>query len=214
MRSKCFIAILIFTLLVTGCAIYRYATPYRHFDHELHENNIVKAEKDCFTCHKVNPPSGFYTEKDPIKKVVMVRKMLEQIQDKEFNQGECHNCHTKAATKVEDAPMRCEVCHDNLHQVKPDSHNGSWKNNHAAIAFENGFNGVITDIKAQTDYSCASCHNEWFCVNCHNSRDTSKSNMHGKTFRISHVTLAVADPASCTSCHTAGYCISCHRDRR
>lgn len=215
MRSKS--AVLIFSLLlfVTGCALYRYATPYRTFDHELHENNIVKSNKDCFTCHKVEAPKGFATEKDPIKKVVMVRKMLEQIGDKkEFNQGQCHACHTEAKTKAEGAPGRCEVCHDNLHQVKPESHKGGWTYNHAVIALENGYNGIISAASEKTDYSCDSCHNQWFCVNCHNARDETDNLAHPRTFRIGHVALAVADPAQCSACHTAGFCIDCHRRRR
>jgi hypothetical protein len=202
-------------LSVTGCALYRYATPYRNFDHELHENNIVKADKDCFTCHKTDAPAEFAEEKDPIRKSAMIRKMLEQIGDKkEFNQGECHACHTEAETKAEGAPGRCEVCHDNLHQVKPESHKGGWRFNHAAIALENGYNGIIRAAAEKTEYSCGSCHNQWFCANCHNAGGKIGSFMHPRTFRASHVPLALADPAQCSSCHTAGFCISCHMKRR
>ncbi|MDR2104481.1 MAG: hypothetical protein LBP51_01860 [Deferribacteraceae bacterium] len=215
MRSKSAVIIILLFFFAAGCALYRYAAPYRNFDHELHENNIVKSNKDCFTCHKTEVPANFVEEKDSIKKSAMIRKMLEQIGDKkEFNQGECHACHTETKTKALGAPGRCEVCHDNLNQVKPESHKGTWRSNHAVIALENGYNGVIRGSAEKTEYTCDSCHNQWFCINCHNARGETDRSMHPRTFRASHVPLALIDPAQCSACHTVGYCSACHTKRR
>jgi hypothetical protein len=67
------------------------------------------------------------------------------------------------------------------------------------------------DVSKLTNYpTCQSCHDQRFCVDCHSARDTAKRVMHPRTFRVSHVAAAYADPASCGSCHSTRFCGDCH----
>ncbi len=212
MRSKMYLLLMLIplVLVIYSCAAYRYITPYRGFNHEQHEATVVQKGWDCFTCHKVEVAQSFWDEPDPQKRAEVLRKMLEQIQNKEFVEDRCHWCHIEINTRVAEATPSCAACHDNLHQVKPDTHNGTWIYAHTASALENGYNGVYRVRETTTMYTCESCHNEWYCVDCHTARDRERSWMHNRNFRISHVAAAVSDPGLCGSCHTTRYCIDCH----
>ncbi|MDR2884148.1 MAG: hypothetical protein LBV09_03475 [Deferribacteraceae bacterium] len=213
MRFKQILVILVPLLTIAfGCAAYNYVAPYKQFDHEKHEMPIVQQGKDCFFCHDVT-----IAEKDQVKRVLILRNMLKESDEKKFVEGTCHTCHIDRNVEIKEGakgPSDCYVCHDDLRSVMPDDHNGLWVDSHGNAAkevwYDGAWNPKSDEAKSLSYPTCDSCHAQWFCADCHTARDLGKSEMHPRTFKTAHVAAAAVDPASCSSCHTARYCRDCH----
>lgn len=210
MHSKLLLFIMLpLFIIALSCAAYKYVPPYKHFDHEKHNDSVAQEKMDCFSCHNVT-----VTEKDPQKRIELLKKTLKESDDKRFVEGTCHKCHVDKDTRVENGTDNCRACHDDLRSVMPDDHKGLWVNMHGDAAkevwYDGGFKKKAERSKLTNYPTCDNCHSQWFCVDCHTSRDLAKAKMHPRTFRTAHVAAAVADPASCSSCHTTRYCRDCH----
>ncbi len=198
--------------LLYSCVAYRYTSPTKSFNHELHETVVVDEKMDCFSCHNVT-----INEPDMAKRVELLKWTLKEAEDKRFIPGTCHKCHIDMATRVPEAPNRCLTCHHDMDRIKPSSHNADWKRTHAISIKDAGINGVYYDgiykDGKKAMFACSTCHDEYFCVDCHTVRDFAKAKMHPRTYKIAHVSAAAADPASCGTCHSTAFCADCHRRR-
>jgi len=204
--------LLLFATLFYSCVAFRYVQPTSIFNHELHEKEVVKQRMDCFSCHNV-----IIDEPDIAKRVELLKQTLKDSPDKRFIQGTCHKCHVDMMTKVLEAPNRCQGCHHDMDRIIPRSHNADWVRTHAISIKDAGINGVYYDgfykDGKKAMFACSTCHDEFFCVDCHTARDFARIKMHPRTYKIAHVSAAVADPASCGTCHTTSFCSDCHRRR-
>ena len=110
----------------------------------------------------------------------------------------CHTCHYNPQTG-NTAPDRCSLCHADVRDIEPASHNFDWLSRHEVFA--------KNDVQ-----SCEGCHQPRYCQDCHNRRDETVRNYHDRNVRFTHAIEARANPMKCGECHTANFCQTCHRE--
>lgn len=107
--------------------------------------------------------------------------------------GKCHTCHRDTNTKLAKAPSRCDTCHVDMKNYKPNDHLKGWKTQHSVVA--------------KVNYKdCKNCHSDWYCQDCHTKQNLVEFKRHPSNFKLRHSIEAMVDPASCGSCHRAYLC--------
>ncbi len=151
-------------------------------DHAGHSKAFSRAGLSCPDCH----PVGLTSESTEVEMPPPPRSV-------------CHACHRG---EVQGAPRRasdrCAACHPVREELRPESHNLGWSEEHGpeAQALRNG---------------CDTCHDRGQCIDCHESRGAMTRSPHGPGFRSFHGVDARADGASCVRCHAAETCLQCHQ---
>lgn len=169
------------------------------FTHIAHFAVKDKFNLDCTTCHYGIPRSTSLTN-------LTLPSMVD-----------CVACHDTAKSIRADAKMsNCQLCHADTVQgmftpvshalnVKPASHNESWRFHHQEAA-------------AAPEATCFACHQNFTsstrstdaCTSCHqvmkpaSHTATWKDDLHGK--------YAGVERTACATCHQADYCVRCHNE--
>jgi hypothetical protein len=108
----------------------------------------------------------------------------------------CLTCHDNAKSSGE-----CSVCHNDVAQMKPQSHTYAWagRNGHG---LEANYNKV----------QCLQCHAQKECDRCHLGQTSSR--IHTPGYRYTHGTDARMGVTNCALCHAAkNSCGQCHENR-
>ncbi|MBI2567145.1 MAG: hypothetical protein HYV63_08970 [Candidatus Schekmanbacteria bacterium] len=102
----------------------------------------------------------------------------------------------------------CQRCHVALQDVKPPSHDGSFRDNHRAATM------------ASSGPRCSSCHTTADCSDCHAGQEgisrpadnmSSGRLIHDPGWIDSHGVSVMKGSSRCESCHRAESCTECHQ---
>ncbi len=151
------------------------------FDHGAHEKPFRRIGLTCIDCHPVGLRSPTVEPAAPPPP-----------------RTSCHSCHRR---QVQGAPRqakaRCAQCHPVREELKPDSHELGWQDDHGPEA---------RALRA----GCDQCHSKGQCIDCHDARGALSASPHGAGFEVFHGVEARLDLVGCVSCHAAETCARCH----
>ncbi|MBF0431724.1 MAG: cytochrome c3 family protein [Fibrobacteria bacterium] len=141
------------------------------FSHKLH----LEREEDCLACHKG------------------IEKVDEAGKEKNPEMPVCMTCHDDRK-----GPSDCNLCHDNLADLKPLSHGPAWLTKE-----EHGFQGRFNV------HDCDECHQQMFCDDCHQGQ--MNLFIHDPNYQYTHGLDVKKQQKNCTVCHqTEMFCLQCH----
>ncbi|VAX09026.1 hypothetical protein MNBD_GAMMA25-106 [hydrothermal vent metagenome] len=159
--------------------------PDLYYPHKIHMDTMKKKGDSCMLCHTFM--KNEMVESTLLKKITRIAN--------EPGKAICHECHVLNIS----APSRCNLCHQNIDTITPESHHYNYKYNHA-------------EDSRVDESECRRCHIDIsFCSDCHFRRDTGQRKVHTVAYLNSHGLDARFDSASCGRCHNASYCSDCHR---
>lgn len=145
------------------------------FSHKLH----LEKDKLCLSCHK------------GLDKTDLAGKQNMPVMD------DCMACHNNKA-----APSYCALCHENIKNIMPASHNQAWLDR----------NGHGYDAKS-SQADCMKCHKQSQCNACHRGQYYKK--VHPSDYKFTHGFDVNAGEHNCNKCHeTGGFCKRCHEPVR
>lgn len=164
------------------------------FDHKQHEPAWSQQGKDCGFCHAFVVDRAAKRIEISAEQAGRFTKPVKDL---------CHSCHQSSAsdvtTPIKTSLQRCDLCHANASELKPESHRLDWQRRHAAMV-----------LRPQ---ECQSCHATSFCTDCHQRFETSRPKQHPRYYQIMHSIEARLNPAACASCHRLNSCQDCHLRR-
>lgn len=154
------------------------------FDHARHARPLEKAGVGCVGCHQVGarPDGAALTTEAEVALLTAPG-------------GACHWCHDPAASRKTRGPGACNTCHGA--DLRPPDHGVDYADSHGA------------DARLGGD-TCTSCHRKAWCSDCHERKDSTRFDVHDRTWLTVHGVGALADPASCGTCHLQADCVTCH----
>jgi hypothetical protein len=169
------------------------------FTHVAHFAVKQKFNIDCTTCHYAIPRSTSLTDLALPKMVDCVgcHDTSKNIPS-EFRMSNCQTCHADTVTG-----LFTPVSH--TRNVKPESHNESFRIHHEAAAEAADATCFVCHQNvrpaAEGGNRCQACHVVMKPVS-HTAR--WKDDLHGK--------YAAIDRTTCATCHQADYCVRCHNE--
>jgi hypothetical protein len=145
------------------------------FSHPGH----VKRKPDCASCHAGTQVSDW--------------RRRENFPEMKL----CLTCHDGRI-----ASKSCSVCHNDVRQIKPESHNVNW--------LQRGGHGEQS-LFCRKD--CAQCHAPRECNKCHRGQTAFK--IHPAGYRFTHGSDARSGASNCSMCHqTKLSCSRCHERKQ
>jgi hypothetical protein len=186
----------------------RPANPLQVFSHQTHKDVFAREKIECFACHTMtariadekDAADAIRASKDAVGgaggKDTEAADATHALNDAFSGKAACHACHYNPQTG-NTAPDRCGLCHADVRDIQPASHNYDWLSRHLVFAKNDA-------------QSCESCHQPRYCQDCHNRRDETVRSYHDPNIRFVHGIEARANPRKCGECHTAGFCQTCH----